>query len=315
MESFVGITDFEWYSHLRQKGFEEVNFWLPSGNNLLNPPPGAPFFFKLRASHGSQVVGFGHFAWRSRLPAWMAWDTFGEANGAATREDMLRRIGRLRKDPVIDYGGKYEIGCLLISQPTFFDRPDWVAPPRDWPANVQRGKSYSLGEGEGLRLYAECRERASRLAGGLQAPAYSPPVSARYGAPRLVQPRLGQAGFKLAVADAYQRRCAVSTEHSLPALDAAHIRGFAEGGPNEIRNGILLRADIHRLFDRGFVTVTPEYQFKVSRRLRDDYSNGRVYYELQESLERSGRIHLPADKDHYPDPDALAWHVREKFAG
>lgn len=317
MTSYVAITDFDWYTHLRQQpDWDEVNFWQPSATNLLNPPTGMPFYFKLRAAHGSQIVGFGHFSWRSRLPAWMAWDSFGVANGAGTKREMLERVGTLRHDRVIDYTGKYEIGCLLLAQPVFFDESDWVRAPGDWSGSIQRGKSYDIAEGEGRRIYLECMERASRYRPSVGVGAKERDVEReRFGDSRLVRPRLGQGGFRVAVTDVYGRQCAISTEHSLPALEAAHIRGYAEGGEHDVRNGLLLRADIHRLFDGGFVTVTPEYRFKVSRRLRDDYSNGRVYYELQESIERSGGIHLPMKAEHYPDPEVLAWHVREKFVG
>ena len=86
----------------------------------------------------------------------------------------------------------------------------------------------------------------------------------RYGEPRLIQPRLGQATFRIAVLDAYGRACAVTGEHSLPALEAAHIRSYAESGPHEICNGLLLRADLHRLFDTGYVTVTPELRLGLA---------------------------------------------------
>lgn len=319
MTSYVAITDFDWFTHLRQQAWDEINFWQPRSTNLLDPPPGMPFFFKLRASHGSHIVGFGHFSWRSKLPAWMAWESFGEANGASTKSEMLERIGRLRRDETIDYTGKYEIGCLLIAQPVFFDESDWVRPPADWSGSIQRGKSYGIAEGEGRRIYEECVARATRYArpGAVASERglLLPDTSDRYADPRLIRPRLGQGGFRVAVTDVYGRQCAISTEHSLPALEAAHIRDYAAGGQHDVRNGLLLRADIHRLFDGGYVTVTPEHRFLVSRRLKDDYSNGRVYYELQESIERSGHIHLPRNAEHYPDPDALAWHVREKFVG
>jgi hypothetical protein len=57
---------------------------------------------------------------------------------------------------------------------------------------------------------------------------------------------------------------------------SAHIREYAREGPHEVRNGILLRADLHRLFDKGDVTVTPELRLEVSERLRKDFHNGRV---------------------------------------
>jgi putative restriction endonuclease len=61
----------------------------------------------------------------------------------------------------------------------------------------------------------------------------------RYGKPILVQPRLGQGAFRLLVTDAYQRGCAVTGERTLPVLDAAHIRPYAELGPHRLENGIL----------------------------------------------------------------------------
>ena len=104
--------------------------------------------------------------------------------------------------------------------------------------------------------------------------------SPRYGTPQLIAPRLGQGIFRVAVMDAYGRACAVTQEHSLPALEASHIQPYAKDGPHDVRNGILLRADLHRLFDQGYVTITPAYRIEVSSRLKEDYRNGRSYYPL-----------------------------------
>ncbi len=318
MNGYVAITDHDWYTHLRAKeDWEEVNFWQPSSHGLLNPPIGMPFFFKLRVKFGSPIVGFGHFAWRSKLPAWMAWDSFGQANGASDRAAMFERIGRLRREVVIDPTGAFEIGCLLISRPVFFEEHEWVRAPVDWPASTERGKMYNLQAGEGRRIYEECLARAAQYPHGVEVGAgtmvHRGEPGERFGRLHSVRPRLGQGGFRIAVADVYHRMCAISTEHSLPALDAAHIRPYAEQGEHDVRNGLFLRADIHRLFEQGFVTVTPEYRFLVSHRLKDDYDNGRVYYELQERIQQSGRIHLPDDPANYPDPALLQWHIQHKF--
>jgi putative restriction endonuclease len=56
----------------------------------------------------------------------------------------------------------------------------------------------------------------------------------------------------------------------LPALEAAHIRPYADGGVHEARNGLLFRRDIHSLFDAGYVTVTPDLLFEVSGRIREE---------------------------------------------
>jgi putative restriction endonuclease len=126
--------------------------------------------------------------------------------------------------------------------------------------------------------------------------------------PILVRPRLGQGAFRVSVTDAYNRACAVTAEHSLPALEAAHIRPFAKDGPHEVRNGLLLRADLHRLFEQGYLTVTPNHELWVSDRLRNDYHNGRSYYPL-----RGTRIAVPNRCSEQPAADLLDWHNRNVF--
>jgi putative restriction endonuclease len=103
--------------------------------------------------------------------------------------------------------------------------------------------------------------------------------------------------------DAYTRACAVTREHSLPALESSHIQPYAKNGPHDVRNGVLLRADLHRLFDQGYLTITPEYRVEVSPRLRLDYQNGRSYYPLHGSM-----VSLPAAPDDTPGADFLRWH-------
>ena len=132
----------------------------------------------------------------------------------------------------------------------------------------------------------------------------------RYGTPRLVRPRLGQATFRIAVLDAYGRACAVTGEHSLPALEASHIRSYAQEGPHEICNGLLLRADLHRLFDTGYLTVTPELRLEVSHRLRADYQNGRSYYPLHGT-----HVQVPSAASERPERMFLEWHKAHVFRG
>ncbi|MCA1732305.1 MAG: HNH endonuclease, partial [Acidobacteria bacterium] len=131
-----------------------------------------------------------------------------------------------------------------------------------------------------------------------------------YGAPALIRPRLGQKSFRVAVLDSYQRRCAVTGERTLPVLEAAHIREFSDVQVHSINNGILLRADIHKLFDAGYVTVTPEHRFLVSRKIKEEFENGRDYYALDGSA-----IRLPFAPAHQPLAEALSWHNEERFLG
>jgi putative restriction endonuclease len=110
------------------------------------------------------------------------------------------------------------------------------------------------------------------------------------------------------VMDAYERRCAITGERTLPVLEAAHIWPFAAEKKHEVRNGILMRSDIHRLYDRGLVTVKPDLSFHVSPSIARDYFNGKVYYELDGKT-----IRAPRFESMLPDPESLAWHVSKVF--
>src|SRR2546430_11424132 len=94
-------------------------------------------------------------------------------------------------------------------------------------------------------------------------------TGARYGDPHLIRPRLGQGAFRVLVTDIYRRRCAVTQERTLPALEAAHIRPYGDGGTHEARNGLLLRRGIPSLFAAGPVTGTPQLRVEGSPRIRE----------------------------------------------
>lgn len=315
MIGFVAVTDSAWFRFLRERRSEEVNFWQPSGGRGFRAvPPGSPFFFKLKQPHHA-IGGFGFFVHHSALPAWMAWETFGTGNGAPDAAAMYRNIERLRRSTAARPAGgarpgSYDIGCIILTGCKFFDEHDWVRVPDDFARNIVQGKRYDLTAGEGARIWEQCRllaaarrDDASQVADALHVA-----TGARFGNETLVRPRLGQGSFRIAVLDAYGRACAVSTEHSLPVLESAHIRAFAEGGSHDVANGICLRSDIHRLFDAGYVTIDEHQRFVVSRKLKDEYDNGKVYYGWH------GRtISRPCDRRLWPDQDALDWHRQNKF--
>lgn len=112
----------------------------------------------------------------------------------------------------------------------------------------------------------------------------------------------------MAVLDSYGQRCAITNEKTLPALEAAHIREYRDVPEHVLSNGILLRADIHNLFDAGYVTVMPDHHFLVSRRIKEEFENGRDYYAFDGSM-----IRLPQKALRRPDAAALSWHNEVRF--
>ena len=73
-------------------------------------------------------------------------------------------------------------------------------------------------------------------------------------------------------------------------------------------NGLLLRSDVHTLFDRGYLTVTPAYQLRVSRRLGDDFDNGEHYYQYEKS-----ELWVPRAAEDRPLEELLEWHRGTAF--
>jgi putative restriction endonuclease len=315
MDLFVGVTDGDWYELLASTpGLDEVNFWQPGGNHQFKAlSPGEMFLFKLH-SPDNFIVGGGVFATSSLLPTSLAWEAFGIGNGATTIVEMRARIEKYRKQRPAPHED-YRIGCIILTQPFFLPRDRWIPVPTSWKPNIVQGKGYARNEVEGRALWRAV-EDALR---GLRADAIPVMASAglptaepaeRFGQPALVRPRLGQGSFRVVVTDAYDRRCAITKERTLPVLEAAHIRPYADGGEHRIDNGLLLRRDLHTLFDRGYLTVTPDLKLDVSRRLKDDWENGREYYALQ------GReLWLPKAVGERPRAEYLEWHREERWLG
>jgi putative restriction endonuclease len=309
MKGTVAITDARWYEQLRVLGLKEVNFWKPSARQRFVAPPFSPFLFKLPKPHYA-ICGFGYFAQWNPVPIWLAWEAFGLGNGCGSLEELELRIQEIRRRMGYEPGDRdSEIGCIQIVDPVFFTEDLWVPQPRDWPVHGQRPKGYDLNVGEGLRVWEQCLANAQRTAYRPASTRTVAELGARYGEPTLITPRLGQGTFRIAVTEAYGRACAITGEHSLPVLDAAHIMPFAKGGLHEPSNGLLLRADLHRLFDKGYLTVGADLRVRVSSKLRVEYQNGRTYYPMDGAL-----IRLPSSEVAAPDRELLRWHSENLFA-
>lgn len=302
---FIANTDLDWFDFLSaEPALQEVNFWQPSGAGFHAIGPGEYLAFRLKSPR-NRIGGFGTLSGSSVLPLQFAWETFGRANGAASYE-VLRRLIERNRGASAD--ATTSIGCRVLVEPVFLPEDLWFDLPPSWSRNIMGGKRFPTDEPEGLRLWQQLNELAGVAAiapvAGLRE------EQARYGAPTLVTPRLGQGAFRVAVTEAYRRQCAISAGKVLPALDAAHIRPFAEGGVHAKANGILFRKDIHSVFDAGYATVGPDYRFVVSDKVREVFQNGNEYRRLH-----GNKLALPANRADWPDKALLRWHNEERFLG
>jgi putative restriction endonuclease len=305
MRFWAGVTDNDWYQFLSGRDFDEVNFWQPSATPpFTHLEAGTPFLFKLKRPN-NHIAGLGYFVKYVKLPLPLAWEVFGEKNGASTFaefEKLIRPLIGTTRTSLL------EIGCSILSTPYFFPRDSWIEVPPDWSGNIVRGKTYDTTEQIGNNLWLAVQNRIEGL-DQLQPEVREP--EARYGEAYLARARLGQGTFRVLVTEAYQRRCAITGEHTLPVLEAAHIKPFSKHGPNSTRNGLLLRSDFHKLFDLGFVTVTPELRIEVSPRIREEWFNGKAYYRLHgEALAA-----VPNHPSERPGDEYLRWHNENVYVG
>jgi putative restriction endonuclease len=311
MKFWVGTTDSRWFNFLATRAPEEVNFWQPSTMPpFLNAPEGMPFLFKLKRPH-NHIAGGGFFIRHSAIPMSLAWEIFGQGNGAASLAELKDLLGPLSKDSL----SLREIGCQVIANPFFLDPVDWLPTPPGWSSNIVRGKMYETTQPDGAAIWSHVQrffvkhqppDPNNTLATvGLGVQEETP----KYGVESLIKPRLGQGAFRLTLTDAYRKRCALTGESTLPVLEAAHIVPYADEGTHDVRNGLLLRADFHKLFDTGLVSVAPDLTIQISPRIREAWLNGKVYYRLH----NQPLAVMPVNPLHRPDPDRLNWHFKNVF--
>jgi len=303
LKIYVGVTDDNWFHYLKEQKPDEVNFWQPNNARAFRAlSEGELFLFKLHAPH-NYIVGGGIFVKQVMLPVSLTWDSFGIKNGTTSYPEFIRRMWKYRNgemDKAIDP----IVSSLIITTPFFWEEEQWIPVPQSWSLNIVSGKIYDTETIEGRMLFDQI---STRLSNNQQIGA----ELNKYGKPHIVTPRLGQGGFRVVVTEAYHKRCAITGEKTLPVLDAAHIKPFSENGPNAASNGLLLRQDIHTLFDRGYITITKDNIIEVSRRIKEDYGNGKEYY----AYHGKELVNLPDRLIEKPSKEFLSWHNENVYVG
>ena len=316
MKFYIGVTDNDWFSFLSKKENEDVNFWQPSGNSSFKAiTPGAPFLFKLKAPNNA-IAGIGFFSSNSILPLDVAWDIFGERNGVGTYFQFRQKIIHYRSFTNNPFDKNPNVGCIVLTDPIFFPKKDWIPIPQNWSNSIVKGKIYRTSDEIGLKVWNQVErllygynlfDREENKKSQLILEENEPEYLKKY----LTKIRLGQGAFRVNLTDAYHRKCAISGEKTLPVLEAAHIKRYSESGPNYTSNGILIRADLHKLFDAGYITLTKNLKIEVSKRIREKFENGKDYYKYHgQSLN-----HLPSKKVNQPDSGYIEWHNQHIYDG
>ena len=261
-------------------------------------------------------MGGGFFSRAVPLTTSLAWETFGRGNGAVSYEQMRDRVFKYRRGTRSEFDPDPVLTCIMLSEPFFFPKELWIPSPPSFKGPIVSGKTYTAADADFTLVYDAVTRNLTLLNGKsiLADPgsATSSVIeSPRFGPPTVVRPRLGQSGFRVMVTEAYQRQCAITGEKTLPVLEAAHIQPYSKGGAHEVSNGLLLRSDLHRLFDLGYLAVEPnQRQVMVSQQIREKYQNGRHYYALQGQT-----LAVPVTGFEQPAAANLEYHLRQVYLG
>jgi putative restriction endonuclease len=146
----------------------------------------------------------------------------------------------------------------------------WVDSRAVSPATIERARDQALEKGDfDPRDDKDARDRMAAL----------------------IVRRQGKPEFRKKLLRAYENRCAISRCDSPHALEAAHIRPYMGRHTNHIKNGIVLRCDLHTLFDLGKISITPDFKVNIS-----DEMLSTVYKEFHNKA-----LYLPKEQKHWPD--------------
>lgn len=111
--------------------------------------------------------------------------------------------------------------------------------------------------------------------------------------------RQGQAAFRMALLKAYDRCCAFTGCDVEQTLEAAHIRPYLGTRTNVVANGLLLRSDLHTLFDLRLLRINPgDMKIEISPKVKANH-----YQAITGKM-----MTLPRNSAEQPSAAALIWH-------
>lgn len=314
--AFFARADPEVIARVRASGpaAEEFVLWRPAGQSGATIPlgPGEPVILTVpteASSSSRSAVGGGLFSGRSRMTLSELWEWFGEASGARGLQE-LRSSYTVATSRELEAADDPDVDTTLLHHVRFFTLEERVEVPID-------ATSFTFNQGRYVQLSGRTSSDPALRAVLTYFDPKSEPgadevarivLSTIRAAARSVVPRLGQGAFRAMVSDAYSHQCALTGYKVRPVLEAAHIKSYSSGGEHRLDNGLLLRSDVHTLYDRGFIAFDDLGGLMVSSQLRERFGNGDWYYARVGSPLAAPKRSVDA-----PNREFLAWHREAVF--
>lgn len=202
----------------------------------------------------------------------------GAINGRLTNWALTHSLTSKPLAEIPDLSEFISLSEQLRQTPEFLDRNRtgngmYAAALSNYQKYLQSAGSHP---GEKRAEYGPHRQQVSMIESVFSEP-FNPKnqEDARERVLREVVQRRGQQKFRSGLIAAYGEQCAITRCGVIPLLEAAHITPYLGPETNSLTNGLLLRADIHTLWDLGLIAVDPQvWTVWVSPELTDSTYQG-----------------------------------------
>jgi len=296
----LGSTSPEWLDFHQQYNLQIANFWQPTPRNPRNIRFGDRWYFCRR--NAGQIDGYGTFiAWRS-MRIIDAWNMYAQGNGVENLANFIDAVNQASANN--DHTEESIIGCIELQDLAYFQDPVIIQHANIRPLNSSFRYILETDPIEDFFI-AENRD--------WEAPdiPFNPCDlnEARPFEMRNIRIRRNQANFRNALLAVYGANCAISGPQPKEVLDAAHIQPYVNASSNHRENGLLLRADLHRLFDRGVMTIDEELIVRFCDAFIDQNCSYKPF--------NGNRLVFSDDDDiaTRPSQAALEYHRTQRFVG
>lgn len=294
----ISPTDEDWFNLLKSNNhLNRINYWTPTPWNLKKLMPGDRLYFMLKAPI-RKIGGYAEVVKYENMSINQAWNTYGLGNGVVGLEELIFRTSKYKGKRTNQKNDDQNpvIGCIELKEAVFFNPKEYLTPKDLGVSFPNQVVKISYFHGDFPNLGEEIPD--------LPTSSFSLVESANKKQKlREVNQRVGQEGFRKAIYKAYDDRCAITGESCKDLLQAAHIQPYKDENSNHVQNGILLRIDLHRLFDTGLITIDTNYRIRFSS-----------IFQSKEYLKYDGKkIRLPLHKQQCPSIQALEYNNKYKF--
>ncbi|WP_028666538.1 HNH endonuclease [Runella zeae] len=127
----------------------------------------------------------------------------------------------------------------------------------------------------------------------------------------VIKQRVNQSFFRSTILSSYNSKCCITGLSIAELLVASHIKPWRTDANNRLNphNGLCLNSIHDKAFDKGFITITPDYKIKVSKCF-DEFKKDATVYDFFLKYENHS-IFLP-DR-FFPSKEFLDWHYTNIF--